>query len=292
MGFANSIIGGAAALIRAAIRSPNYVTGTAGWTINKDGSAEFNNLVVRGTFDGTDFEVNSSGIFIYSGVPALGNLIGSIASAAGTDAHGNPYLDGVCSYGTSGVVQLTQGRLEQGPSQTAVGGGLAASTDGSVAGKMIIDSGLVSGGDADAALILESNLASGAGTVCLVSAATTIVKGPVVAQLPGSSPATAETWHSLGAYPSGTTTRGQYRLTSEGKLELDINLTGTPASGTSSFPNTMPASYQPAVTKRIPATQGSGGVGWVTVSTAGVVSCTIANNGTATFDCPARVELT
>lgn len=47
MGFANSVVGGIT-LVRPAIRSPNFVTGTSGWTINIDGSAEFNNVIVRG----------------------------------------------------------------------------------------------------------------------------------------------------------------------------------------------------------------------------------------------------
>ena len=42
-GFANSIIGGMSNLIRKAIQSPNYQPGTEGWTVNQDGSAEFNN---------------------------------------------------------------------------------------------------------------------------------------------------------------------------------------------------------------------------------------------------------
>lgn len=61
MGFANSIIGGAAALIRAAIKSPNYVPSSAGWTINKDGSSEFNNIIARGT--------------VVTGNPAAGHVI-------------------------------------------------------------------------------------------------------------------------------------------------------------------------------------------------------------------------
>lgn len=73
MSFSNSIIGGAAALIRAAIKSPNYVPGSAGWSINKDGSAEFSNLTLRGTFNGNDFIIGSSGIFFYNGAGAAGN---------------------------------------------------------------------------------------------------------------------------------------------------------------------------------------------------------------------------
>lgn len=36
-------------LIRSAIQSPNYVAGVSGWTINQDGSVEFNNATFRGT---------------------------------------------------------------------------------------------------------------------------------------------------------------------------------------------------------------------------------------------------
>ena len=48
MGFSNPIIGGISNLIRAAIRSPNFVTGLTGWSINRDGTAEFNNAIIRG----------------------------------------------------------------------------------------------------------------------------------------------------------------------------------------------------------------------------------------------------
>jgi hypothetical protein len=46
----------------------------------------FNQLIVEGT---------DSGIFIYSGKPALGNLIGSWASVAGVDPYGNTYPQGL-----------------------------------------------------------------------------------------------------------------------------------------------------------------------------------------------------
>jgi len=48
MPFRNPIIGGRSILIREAIKSPNYVPGVAGWTINRDGSAEFSNVTIRG----------------------------------------------------------------------------------------------------------------------------------------------------------------------------------------------------------------------------------------------------
>jgi hypothetical protein len=47
MPFGNPVVGGTV-LIRPAIRSPNYVAATSGWTINADGSAEFNSLTING----------------------------------------------------------------------------------------------------------------------------------------------------------------------------------------------------------------------------------------------------
>lgn len=48
MPWSNPIIGGNGELIRESIHSPSYVAGVTGWSINKDGSAEFNNVTVRG----------------------------------------------------------------------------------------------------------------------------------------------------------------------------------------------------------------------------------------------------
>jgi hypothetical protein len=43
----NPVVGGTV-LRRAAIQSPNYVPGTSGWAVFQDGSAEFNNVTLRG----------------------------------------------------------------------------------------------------------------------------------------------------------------------------------------------------------------------------------------------------
>jgi Right handed beta helix region len=107
------------------LRSPNYVTGVSGWTINQDGSAEFNNLTIRGTFKGTNFEINSNGAFFYSGPPAAGNLIASIANTAGTDSHTNAYLAGLTVYGSSGgqriAIQLFDIQIVFATAPTAAG---------------------------------------------------------------------------------------------------------------------------------------------------------------------------
>lgn len=54
MPFTNSEVAGGGKLTRFAIQSPNYAAGSAGWTINRDGSAEFNNITVRGILDVID----------------------------------------------------------------------------------------------------------------------------------------------------------------------------------------------------------------------------------------------
>ena len=63
-GFTNSIIGGMSTLIRAAIKSPNYVANTLGWSLNKDGSADINNLSARGAISAGNGAVllNSGGV--------------------------------------------------------------------------------------------------------------------------------------------------------------------------------------------------------------------------------------
>ncbi len=49
-GFANPVVAGTA-LVIPAINSPNFVAGSTGWTINQDGTAEFNAAVIRGELD-------------------------------------------------------------------------------------------------------------------------------------------------------------------------------------------------------------------------------------------------
>ncbi len=48
MQFQDDLAGGIV-LIRPALRSPDYVASTSGWSINADGSAEFNDITIRGS---------------------------------------------------------------------------------------------------------------------------------------------------------------------------------------------------------------------------------------------------
>jgi hypothetical protein len=126
MTFRNPILGaGGSTLLRPAIQSPGYVTGSTGWAVKRDGSAEFNNIVIRG---GT---VVSGLALYYDGTPAAGNLILSIAAAAGVDAFGNAYVKGLGVYKAAGTVTA-----KDAAGDTAVlagnvgGGGLLASLPG------------------------------------------------------------------------------------------------------------------------------------------------------------------
>lgn len=68
MTFQSPVVAGGGALIRNAIHSPNYVAGSAGWSINKDGSAEFSSVTLRGTLT-----VNKASDRIVIGDPAFAN---------------------------------------------------------------------------------------------------------------------------------------------------------------------------------------------------------------------------
>jgi hypothetical protein len=49
-------------------------------------------------FVGQNFTISTAGAFFYSGIPALGNLIASIAPSGGADGLGNAFLAGTTSY--------------------------------------------------------------------------------------------------------------------------------------------------------------------------------------------------
>ena len=83
------------------VQSPNFdlsnpsASPNPSWAVLQSGIAYFVGLVLSGgTITGPDYIINTSGIFIYSGTPANGNLIGSWAGSAGSDGFGNTYPQG------------------------------------------------------------------------------------------------------------------------------------------------------------------------------------------------------
>lgn len=69
MAFSNDVVGGTT-LLRPAIRSPNYVAGVSGWTINRDGTSEF----AGGTFRGPVVVIDPSTGIVLASIGADGNI--------------------------------------------------------------------------------------------------------------------------------------------------------------------------------------------------------------------------
>ncbi len=93
-GFQHAIAGGQGDLVIPALQSPNFDLATqTGWAIMKNGDAYFFNVTAEGSVTSNTVVIAGSGdgVFIYSGVPAAGNLLIAMASAAGTDRYGNAY---------------------------------------------------------------------------------------------------------------------------------------------------------------------------------------------------------
>lgn len=256
MGFENPVVGGTALRIPA-IQSPNFQAGSAGWIIRIDGSAEFNNLTIRGTFNGNNFILNSSGLFIYSGTPAAGNLIASIAPTSGTDSFGNTYLGGIVTYSGTSFASLNVGNLLLGITADAANAGLVglSGADG------VFASSPVSGSNTEAATwklsdgLTSVTPRSAAGYPHLdVGASTAGVTGWINGAWVNSSvnggTSTAETWHtptfsgtwsSTGTLNGNSTFQGmQYRKDAEDNVWISGGATTTGAGG-SIF--TLPSGY-------------------------------------------------
>lgn len=140
-GFRHDIAGGSGDLIATSVQSPNFVHGSTGWQIAKNGSVEFNSGVFRGTISGgtliisqgsgatfEQIEINggtgvttwskyqsptvvirqilANGTDLIYADPGSGNpqggLISSVSPVAGTDGFSNSYQAGHFLYETSG----------------------------------------------------------------------------------------------------------------------------------------------------------------------------------------------
>jgi hypothetical protein len=262
-GFGNPLVAKGGSLVYPSIHSPDFVHNVSGWTIKKDGSAEFNDLVIRGTFFGADFEINSLGAFFYSGAPATGNLIASIAGTAGAnDGHGNAFKAGITSYGVGGsFLNMLNNDFAIGSNAADTGGHFSGG-----GGQINTRSGVSGGGDTNASVVLISKFLTLGGVnpqVLIGPTATpnslTGEMGEVQGNLAVSGIVTAidpvnsgsEAWHTLGTLSNYTVTRGRFRINSEGELKLDVDVNGNGSNvGTTTFSVTLPAAYRPAVIRR------------------------------------------
>lgn len=174
------------------IQSPNFVSGVSGWQVNRDGSAQFNNVVIRGG------EVINGTTLIYNGPAALGNLIASSAAAAGVDTFGNVYYAGDCTYEPSGgatATQVTQSdggliSLGTGAAMGGAGGAQPSTIANGGGAQLDIASGAASGADVQSGFTFKSKSVDGTAPLNLASGY--IGLNPLVANPPA-------TWPSLYA---------------------------------------------------------------------------------------------
>lgn len=233
MAFGDPIIGGGGSLIREAIKSPDYSPGALGWTINKNGTAEFNDLTVRGTFQGTNFVVSPDGLFLYDGAPAAGNMLGSWASTAGIDEFGNAYKASLSVYDGAGTMVTFLGgpsdrnlvyNLEPQGGQEFVGflgGNMVLGWDGNPDTFLLSDVGsigvigdgsaIVATSPTNSTLTQSVSLLLHAGTASAASGDATYphtqldgdawIMGANVKAFPVPSFPTQEKWHTVGTSP-------------------------------------------------------------------------------------------
>lgn len=266
--FKSSILAGIT-LIREAIRSPNFTAGSSGWSINQDGSAEFNDIVIRGgsTVGGT--------ALWYNGTPANGNLIFALAAVAGTDEFGNSYPEGFTSFDSNGDVNLSNGTAYFGDANDSLDAGSIQ-----VGATSIQDLILTSGrGDADHQDNVQLRVISGRTAQATGSAFAPYVRilsgsSDVDLRIPGSvirtdqsgfdltwqNPAYAANWAGGGIF-NGLGGNGlQFHLMPDDSVWLMGLVTSAAGAGTTIF--TLPGGYRPAAgsTPHGPVNRNSGGV--------------------------------
>jgi hypothetical protein len=170
-------------------------------------------IIDSSTFNGTEFILNTSGAFFYSGTPGFGNLIVSVAPSDGTDGFGNSYLHGVQVFNNSAGVGswLHDGAISVGPlSDLANYASYSApgiSNNAGVSGRVSMFSGQQNSTDNQAFITCESEGLSGdttglillaAGAVSLQGNAGTTIPQPRPPDYPLSDdPNSGSLWASL-----------------------------------------------------------------------------------------------
>ena len=253
-GFTHSIAGGDGNLVVDSFQSPNFVDQVSGWQVTQAGDAQFNNVETRGSFYGTEFIINDAGAFFYSGTPASGNLLVSIAPAAGTDTFGNAYNAGFYIYGSGGqriglvevggqsILQLTPSSVAQ---LTAHPLALCGAINPGLANEYmwtLLTSGK-SNSNADAAIQLFGESADGT-----IPAKEVFEFGGVIAATLTAAGFSVDTWNNItpqngwAAYGFG-----RYRRMPDNTVLVELDLTDSAATANTMF--TLPAGYQPVQTQ-------------------------------------------
>lgn len=296
MSFRNPIVAGNN-LVRNAIQSPNYVAGSMGWIIRRDGSAEFSNAIFRGSV----VISGSNNILMYSATPAAGDLVISVAPNAGSDSFGNVYPAGfqILNHGGANASGIAMGFAGTQPLQYFLNPvpnlrndpAFIVNTNGTGTAQFasFVFSSAEDATQSDyVAISLDSSSQDGSSHVAQITDAyvdssggahplilrgpggTTIYAGALYAVQPGTGTSRAnlavgESWHlaSLGA---GFTTNAadqapRYRLEGLGggivRLDGVVYTSAATAAGATMF--TLPTGYRPQQRQRfVGSTNASG----------------------------------
>jgi hypothetical protein len=254
----NPAFGGTALRIPA-INSPNFnlqnpaASPQPSWAILQNGLAYFFGLTVTGgTITGPDYVINASGFFFYSGAPAAGALIYSIARSAGTDPYGNPYYAGATSYfGSTSELLISGAAL-----YFALAGTIYAQLTLSGTGILTLRS---TGGASSFALAIP-------------------VSSPITASDP-ASPTVLETWHAITLDAGWAGLAGyaapSYMVLPDGNLQLTgLADFGSVVTANHNLNNghPLPAAYRPLTTKQYRSSDANTQRGAVQINNAGVIT--------------------
>lgn len=264
-----------------------------------DGATITGNTINGATFNGTNWVENASGSFLYSGTPAAGNLIASIAPASGTDAHGNAYNQGIWAYASSGssmgfLPVGGQAQLNMTPQgavfttqDTVMYSGVNNPGLSNESLYLIMSSGK-SNGERDTGIVLTGEPADASASENLLVSlggqdALFIDRNNVQTFSATPLKVYGESWHSLPLVNSwGTTSDGlaHYKLLPDGSVWILAAIN----SGTSTTIATLPAGYRPPNKTIYMPCQGTGAITtglFAQITPTGVLSLnTISSVGT------------
>lgn len=259
-------------------QSPNFVTGTSGWKISQDGSAEFNDVTIRAgeVIDGT--------ALYYSPSPGAGNLVASISAVAGSDEFGNAYPAGIMSQQSAGNQVVIAGNIiEFLTSSTPLGYGGIISAFGN--GDLLVAGLGAVTGDTPAAFDLLSEHVTGSAPMMVMQNGGPGAATAIVANQPGAALRTPEDWHTVTT-PTGMTGTIRVKvlpLYNLAVLDINVTITSTNTTATSYTTGNLPSSaYYPAGARQYDTSVNQK---FTTVSNASP-RINIPTSGALTFDMP------
>jgi hypothetical protein len=232
------VVGGTV-LRRVAIQSPNFVHLVSGWSINQDGSAEFNGLTING-----------GDVILTDG---SGNVVGTLDGSAGLVLVGNGTLADPEFQITPFSDMLWAGSTPTQTQDTSIEVGTIVDDQTETRIAMILSSGK-DNGQAQAMLAVAAAPADGSEPPVVVTGNGTLLVGSDPAGPSGQ--AVPESWHAMTLVNSWTHASAfdvpSYRMTAEGKVDLKgVASGGTHTSGT--LVATLPVGYRPTVQRQLVA---------------------------------------